>query len=62
MLFGIRLLELVFAVVIPLLILLIFVLKQFERSVRRNLDKIEKEINDSESSKVKKLAEIIWLS
>jgi len=61
-LFGIRLLELVFAVVIPLLILLIFVLKQFERSVRRNLDKIEKEINDSESSKVKKLAEIIWLS
>ena len=61
-LFGIRLLELVFAVVIPLLISLISVLKLFEWSVRRNLKKIEEKINDLKSSKVKRLAEIIWPS
>jgi len=58
----IGLLGLVFAVAIPLPTYLLLLLKLAERLVKGNLKKIENRINDLKSSKVERLAKIIWHS
>jgi len=59
MLPSIGLLRSVFAAIIPSLT---YLLKLAEWLVRRNLKKIEERINHLKSSRVERLAEIIWLS